>query len=100
MRDGMIAQSGKYMELLKPGTQLETLVTAHNESMQLVESKTMNLAEGAVYEVCDETCKNEYNFHALLKNISFGSNDFQCASSNKRALIWCSLMPAWNGSLL
>lgn len=65
MRDGMIAQSGKYVDLLKPGTQLETLVTAHNESMQLVESETMDLAGGAVdapvspYEVCHEASKNE-----------------------------------------
>ncbi|KAG0581885.1 hypothetical protein KC19_3G017200 [Ceratodon purpureus] len=45
MRDGMIAQSGKYDDLVKPGTELETLVIAHHESMQLVE-KPMELDEG------------------------------------------------------
>ncbi|KAG0554912.1 hypothetical protein KC19_12G129500 [Ceratodon purpureus] len=40
MRSGMIAQCGKYLDLLQPGTELETLVTAHNESMQLVESES------------------------------------------------------------
>lgn len=39
MRDGMIVQSGKYNDLLKPGTDLATLVIAHNESMQLVETE-------------------------------------------------------------
>lgn len=72
MRDGKIAQSGKYVDLLKPGTQLETLVAAHNESMQLVESETMDLAEGAVDEqvqphkrVYGEASQNECNFHTL-----------------------------------
>jgi len=77
MREGMIAQSGKYMDLLEPGTQLETLVTAHNESMRLVESETKDLAGGAVdapYEVCDEASTNEFNFHAIFKNISFDSS--------------------------
>lgn len=58
MRDGMITQSGKYVDLLQPGTELETLVTAHNESMQLVESEsTTDLVGGdasvSLYEVCD-----------------------------------------------
>lgn len=52
MRDGKIAQSGKYSDLLKPGTQLEELVSAHNESMQLVESDTAGRAPDAPYEVC------------------------------------------------
>lgn len=75
----MIAQSGKYLDLLKSGTQLEALVTAHNESMQLVESETMDPAGGAVdipCEVCDEANTIEYNFHALPKNISNWFNWF------------------------
>jgi hypothetical protein len=38
MRDGEIVQSGRFDELVKPGTELETLVIAHHESMQLVET--------------------------------------------------------------
>ena len=45
MRDGMIVQSGKYDDLVKPGTELETLVIAHHESMQLVE-KPVDGGEG------------------------------------------------------
>lgn len=49
MRDGMIVQSGKYDDLVKPGTELETLVIAHHESMQLVE-KPMDLDEGPLLD--------------------------------------------------
>lgn len=48
MRDGEIAQSGRYDDLLKPGTALEKLVIAHNDSMQLVE--TENSTEGPFLE--------------------------------------------------
>jgi len=49
MKDGRIAQSGKYDDLLKPGTALEKLVIAHNDSMQLVE-KPVDLAQGPFLE--------------------------------------------------
>ena len=62
MRDGVIAQSGKYVDLLKPGTQLETLVTAHNEAMQLVESdSTTNLAKESILDAPVEVCDNSLN---------------------------------------
>ncbi|XP_062210491.1 ABC transporter C family member 14-like [Phragmites australis] len=38
MKDGMIAQSGKYDELLRAGTDFAALVAAHDSSMELVES--------------------------------------------------------------
>ncbi|TVU00075.1 hypothetical protein EJB05_54519, partial [Eragrostis curvula] len=37
MRDGMIAQSGKYDDLLEAGSDFAALVTAHDSSMELVE---------------------------------------------------------------
>ena len=54
----MIAQCGKYLDLLQPGTELETLVTAHNESMQLVESESATDLVGedasvSLYKVCE-----------------------------------------------
>lgn len=52
MQDGRIAQCGKYDDLLKPGTALEKLVIAHNDSMQnLVETeKPVDPAEGPFLE--------------------------------------------------
>ncbi|CAO2203471.1 unnamed protein product [Urochloa humidicola] len=38
MKDGMIVQSGKYDELLRPGSDFAALVAAHDSSMELVES--------------------------------------------------------------
>ncbi|PAN30262.1 hypothetical protein PAHAL_5G355100 [Panicum hallii] len=38
MKDGMIVQSGKYDELLQPGSDFAALVAAHDSSMELVES--------------------------------------------------------------
>ncbi|KAF0905507.1 hypothetical protein E2562_007310 [Oryza meyeriana var. granulata] len=38
MKDGVIAQSGKYDELLRAGTDFAALVAAHESSMELVES--------------------------------------------------------------
>lgn len=40
MRDGMVVQSGKYNELLESGTDFQSLVAAHETSMQLVETET------------------------------------------------------------
>ncbi|XP_051213046.1 ABC transporter C family member 14 isoform X1 [Lolium perenne] len=41
MKDGMIVQSGKYNELLKAGTNFTALVAAHDSSMELVETATL-----------------------------------------------------------
>ncbi|KAG2597518.1 hypothetical protein PVAP13_5KG223200 [Panicum virgatum] len=38
MKDGAIVQSGKYDELLQPGSDFAALVAAHDSSMELVES--------------------------------------------------------------
>ncbi|KAJ1283803.1 hypothetical protein BS78_03G154600 [Paspalum vaginatum] len=38
MKDGMIVQSGRYDELLKPGSDFAALVAAHDSSMELVEN--------------------------------------------------------------
>ncbi|RLN23764.1 ABC transporter C family member 14-like [Panicum miliaceum] len=38
MKDGMIVQSGKYDELLQPGSDFAALVAAHDSSMELVEN--------------------------------------------------------------
>lgn len=38
MKDGMVVQSGKYDELVKPGSDFAALVAAHDSSMELVES--------------------------------------------------------------
>lgn len=40
MRDGAIVQSGKYDELLQPGTDFAALVAAHDSSMELVEQSS------------------------------------------------------------
>ncbi|KAG0452559.1 hypothetical protein HPP92_025223 [Vanilla planifolia] len=40
MRDGAIVQSGKYDEVLQPGTDFAALVAAHESSMQAVEQTT------------------------------------------------------------
>ncbi|KAJ1270320.1 hypothetical protein BS78_06G045000 [Paspalum vaginatum] len=46
MRDGMIAQSGKYDELLEAGSDFAGLVSAHDSSMELVEqSRQVEKAE-------------------------------------------------------
>ncbi|CAI0550306.1 unnamed protein product [Linum tenue] len=42
MRDGKIVQSGKYDELLGLGTDIETLVAAHDTAMELVEAGNNN----------------------------------------------------------
>jgi len=39
MRDGMIAQSGKYDELVEAGSDFAALVAAHDSSMELVEQR-------------------------------------------------------------
>jgi len=39
MRDGMVTQSGRYDEVLKEGTDFDALVSAHNDSMELVETE-------------------------------------------------------------
>ncbi|KAL6841171.1 hypothetical protein ACP4OV_029140 [Aristida adscensionis] len=56
MRDGMIAQSGKYDELLEAGSDFAALVSAHDSSMELVEqsrqvAKTENSQPGAVIRI-------------------------------------------------
>ncbi|PWA98523.1 ABC transporter Tap-like, P-loop containing nucleoside triphosphate hydrolase [Artemisia annua] len=40
MRDGMIVQSGKYDELVQSGLDFQALVSAHETSMQLVQTKS------------------------------------------------------------
>ncbi|CAO2202878.1 unnamed protein product [Urochloa humidicola] len=46
MKDGMIVQSGKYDELLRPGSDFAALVAAHDSSMELVESAAAPAAAG------------------------------------------------------
>lgn len=41
MHDGMIVQSGKYQDLLQPGSVFEALVAAHTEAMEMVESEQL-----------------------------------------------------------
>ncbi|KAJ4750017.1 ABC transporter C family member 4 [Rhynchospora pubera] len=45
MREGMIVQSGKYNELLQPGTDFAALVAAHDSSMELVEHSSHTAQE-------------------------------------------------------
>ncbi|KAK3145251.1 hypothetical protein QOZ80_4AG0326240 [Eleusine coracana subsp. coracana] len=46
MRDGMIVQSGKYVELLEVGSDFAALVAAHDSSMEVVEqSRQLNKSE-------------------------------------------------------
>lgn len=56
MRDGTIAQSGKYDELLEAGSDFAALVAAHDSSMELVEQsrqveKTENSQPAAVVRI-------------------------------------------------
>lgn len=61
MRDGMVTQSGRYDEVLKEGTDFDALVSAHNESMELVETE----------EILDQLAPQSLQRLPSLKEVSF-----------------------------
>jgi ATP-binding cassette, subfamily C (CFTR/MRP), member 2 len=70
MRDGTIVQSGKYDELLQPGTGFAGLVAAHDSSMELVEHSSQTAQEITP----TSTINNNHNPTPSPKNNAASSN--------------------------